>query len=265
MKKTDKYRFIEKRGIGRGVDYHPWIETHELSPRSWTVKLLGWKTRRIHQLLSLHGELYYFLLVQWEDDVIDIREQYPLLPIERTLIIANELGIKHPTIKNKFGKVEDVVMTTDFVITKNKDGIIYDIARDVKMSQKLNNRRTNDKFKIVKKYWEMENIDWGVVTEHEIPQMIGYNLLNMYQDFFWAEQMNIEENLRLRLIFKFKDMLVQNNFDIYKTTENFDIINGWREGESLKFFKYLILNKKILTDLNNRLDFESMEIWLPNE
>ncbi|WP_077849884.1 TnsA endonuclease N-terminal domain-containing protein [Clostridium puniceum] len=30
------------------------------------------------------------------DDVVDIREQYPLLPIEDTLAIALELGIKHP-------------------------------------------------------------------------------------------------------------------------------------------------------------------------
>lgn len=31
--------------------------------------------------------------------IIDIREQFPLLPLEETIVIADELGLKHPTIR----------------------------------------------------------------------------------------------------------------------------------------------------------------------
>ncbi len=49
---------------------------------------------------------------------MDIREQFPLLPIEETIIIAEELGIKHPTDPNTG---EPVVMTTDFLVTVSKN------------------------------------------------------------------------------------------------------------------------------------------------
>ncbi|WP_318246853.1 hypothetical protein [Bacillus norwichensis] len=39
-----------------------------------------------------------------------IREQYPLLPIKETIVMADKLGLKHPT-DTKTG--EPVVMTTD--------------------------------------------------------------------------------------------------------------------------------------------------------
>lgn len=57
-------------------------------------------------------------MLEITDDVIDIREQYPLLPLKDTLEIANELGIeqpKHPQTK------EPIVMTTDFLITYKRN------------------------------------------------------------------------------------------------------------------------------------------------
>lgn len=263
QRKTDKYRLIEGRGIGRELDYVPWIKTHDLSSKGWSFKILGWKIRRIYHLLSKKGELDFFLNTQWQDDVIDIREQYPIIPIDETITIANELGIKHPSIINKFGELQEEVMTTDFVITKKENEMTYDIARDIKMSEQLSKNRTYEKFRIVKNYWERQGIDWGVVTEKEIPHMKAYNLLILYYDYFWAEQRNIFGDELFKLIFEFKDKLVQNNFDVYNTVDDFDVINGWKDGESLNFFKFLLLKKEIITDFNKRLDFEAMNLWLP--
>lgn len=36
----------------------------------------------------------YFYILEYSDPVIYIREQFPLLPLEETLLIAKELGIK---------------------------------------------------------------------------------------------------------------------------------------------------------------------------
>lgn len=38
-------------------------------------------------------ERNYFYILEYSDIVEDIREQYPLMPIEDTLLIADELGI----------------------------------------------------------------------------------------------------------------------------------------------------------------------------
>lgn len=262
QRKTDKYRQIEGRGIGREKHYRSWIETHELSPKSRTIKIKGWKTGRIHQLLS-DQELYFFLSTQWEDNTIDIREQYPLLPIEQTIVIANELGIRHPKIIDNNRKRIDAAMTTDFVITKKDGNLIYDIARDVKMSTKLNNRRTCEKFDIVKRYWDINRIDWGIVTENEISKVKGRNILFLYDDYYWANRRMISEGTISNIITEFKDRLIQFNFDIYRTIEVFECYKGWSEGEGLNFFKYLLIRKRILTDFNVRLNFETMKIYLP--
>ena len=54
-----------------------------------------YKTGRQHEFLS-DLERNYFYLTEFSDAVLDIREQFPLLPQEETIVIAEELGIKHP-------------------------------------------------------------------------------------------------------------------------------------------------------------------------
>nr|WP_269843845.1 TnsA endonuclease N-terminal domain-containing protein [Domibacillus epiphyticus] len=46
--------------------------------------------------------------------MVDIIEQYPLLPVEETIVIADELGLKNPA-DPRTG--EPIVMTTDFLVT----------------------------------------------------------------------------------------------------------------------------------------------------
>ncbi len=58
-------------------------------------------------------ERNYFMILEFLEDVVDIREQFPLEK-EETLLIAEELGIKHPT--NPTTK-ESITMTSDFCIT----------------------------------------------------------------------------------------------------------------------------------------------------
>lgn len=130
------------------------------------------------------------------------------------------------------------------------------------MSKDLIKRRVYKKFKIVKKYWEQKEIDWGVVTENEISKVKGQNLLFLYHDYFWAEQNNVSDHELSILTFNFKSILLKNKFDVYKTINEFDSVNGWNNGESLNFFKFLLIKKKINTDFNKRLNFETMKIWV---
>jgi len=49
----------------------------------------------MHSFLS-QLELQVFFLLDWEDEVVDIREQFPLFPQETTKEICQALGLKHP-------------------------------------------------------------------------------------------------------------------------------------------------------------------------
>ena len=102
----------EGYGTGVGSTYKPWIKIQDVPSLGRVTRIKGIKTKkRQHELLS-DMERNYFYILEFSDKVLDIREQFPLLPLEDTLSIVEELGIiRHPKeLKTK----EDIVMTTDF-------------------------------------------------------------------------------------------------------------------------------------------------------
>nr|WP_254052811.1 TnsA endonuclease N-terminal domain-containing protein [Bacillus sp. V59.32b] len=107
--RTEKW-IKEGRGSGFGAEYKPWLKIQDVSSKGRSTRLKGIKTNRQHEFLS-DLERNYFYITEYSDLVIDIREQFPLLPLEETIVIADELGIKHPT-NPRSGEL--IVMTTDF-------------------------------------------------------------------------------------------------------------------------------------------------------
>lgn len=88
-----------KTGIGQGVgsDYIPWIKIQDAASKGRVTRLRGIKTNRQHEFLS-DMERDYFYLLEYSDIIEDIREQFPLLPLDLTEEISSELGIKHPNV-----------------------------------------------------------------------------------------------------------------------------------------------------------------------
>lgn len=82
-------RFIkEGRGQGTGKEYLPWLRIQDVPSEGRATRGVGWTTGRRHELLS-DNERDYCYLLDYSDDVSDIREQFPLLPLEETLLIAH--------------------------------------------------------------------------------------------------------------------------------------------------------------------------------
>src|ERR687884_72384 len=112
---AQRRRSKEGRGVGTGADYIPYLLIHDVPSIGLASRVWGWKTRRVHHLLS-RLELKFFYTLEWRPDVRDIREQFPL-DLDETLAIADQLGLSHPRDR----KTKDyVVMTTDFMITIKK-------------------------------------------------------------------------------------------------------------------------------------------------
>src|SRR5436305_4777236 len=110
---SDLPKYLKKGyGQGEGANYKPMIHIQDFPSHGWRNRDLGWKTGRQHDYLSNH-ELHYHYTLDWSVKVKDFREQYPLLPLEKTIEIAKQCGIRHPT-DTQTG--EPVVMTTDFLI-----------------------------------------------------------------------------------------------------------------------------------------------------
>ncbi len=153
-----------KKGFGQGTgkDYRPYLRVSDVPSRG-TCTIITGKDGREHHLLS-RLERSYFYVLEFRDDVVEIREQFPLLPLESTLEIARSLGVRHPGVGGK-----PVIMTTDFLIGLNRGGKTIFVARTVKPHKELTNKRTLQKFEIERRYFEERGIDWAIVTDHELP------------------------------------------------------------------------------------------------
>lgn len=69
-------------GRGTGASYKPWLRVQDVPSTGHSRKVSGVKIERTFHLLS-NLEYGYFLASEFSEDVVDIREQYPLLQICR--------------------------------------------------------------------------------------------------------------------------------------------------------------------------------------
>lgn len=161
----------EGRGKGFGANYKPWLTVHDVPSRGRSQRLLGMVTGRVHHLLS-DLERGAFLIYDFRDDVRDIREQFPL-DRDETRSIAEAAGIRHPIDASSRAPL---VQTTDLVIDLDRGGKTTTIARTIKPSSELAKARTIEKLEIERRYWSVRGVDWGIVTERELPSALLRNL-----------------------------------------------------------------------------------------
>jgi len=202
QRKTDEAKLREGQGTGHGIHYKPWIKVHEFGTCGRSHRHCGWMHGRIYQFLS-DLEFYYFLLMQWEDSVIDIREQYPLLPLDQTILIAKDLGILHQPKNSK----EKIVLTTDFMLTVKAGTETKSVARTIKPDAHLDKSRTIEKFMIEQAYWKLKGVDWGIVTEAQISRTMARNIYSIYNDYFWADDSGYDENDIVEAGLRFQERL----------------------------------------------------------
>jgi hypothetical protein len=236
----------EGRGQGKGQNYQPWITIQDFPSNGLATRGKGWKTNRIHQFLSkLERDYFYFL--EWNSSVVDIREQYPLNR-EDTWVIAEDKEIKHPTDPKT---QVPIVMTTDFLITiSNSEGTKH-IARTIKPSKELENERTIEKFEVERSYWESRGIDWGIVTEKELPRELIENVEWLHSSYFKIE--NLPTAALKTYAEQMKSFIKRSNTSIIEVVTEFDQKYQLETGMGLEILKHLIARKELAVDINKKI------------
>ncbi len=247
-------RFVkEGRGLGHGAEYSPWLTVQDVSSRGRSSRIHGVKTGREHHLLS-DMETATFLLLDWSNAVIDIREQFPL---ERdvTQQIATEMGVLHPIDSQT---QTDIVMTTDFLVDVQTGNGAMQFARSVKPCGELDNDRTLEKQEIERRYWEIKKVDWGLITEKDLPSQRIKNL-------HWLHEMNSLEHMVapyhgywedrcarfLACFHQATDMTIKRFIHQLESTQGFSV------GEGLMALRHLVAVKQIVMDLDAKFDMNA--------
>ncbi len=242
-------RFIkEKRGLGVGRSYKPWLTTREVPSKGRSTRGAGWKTGRLQHFFS-DNETRYFYFLEWADCIEDIMEQYPLSDYEDAMKIAYEVGIKYPVSKiDSF----PYILTSDFMITLNLDGKKVNIARTIKPAEELDKHDVIEKFEIERRYWLKRGIDWGIVTEAEISRVFAANVEWLHQEYnlefpeFGQDDIeSLCKTLKIKL---------SSNITIRQVCDEFDAEYNLITGTALSLLKHLIARKQVAMDMEKTFE-----------
>lgn len=234
-------RIKEGRGNGIGRHYIPWLKVKDVPSRGRATRVKGWKTGRIHHLLS-DLESNHFHLLEWDDTVTDIREQFPL-PFEETMEIANRLNYPHPYNRKEKAIV---VMTTDLVVNYGNRVV----AMTCKYRNDLRDPRVREKLKIEKEYWRRLGVEWKIGTERQIPRELVENILFVHQayhlDEIWPPISSAQKIVLLQEMLK----RFTRGISAEEVTTKLDGLLNLPVGTSLYVFRHFIARKVLLVDMS---------------
>jgi hypothetical protein len=230
-------------GTGERENYQPWLTTLDVASEGSASRIDGTKIRREHHLLSQH-EKNYFLVLEWSDKTVDIREQYPL---ERSVTqqIANFLGLSHPADpKTKI----DVVMTSDFNITVQDGAYPKTIIRSAKLMAELADTRVVEKLEIERRYWCDRSIDWGIVTEKEVNSQTVKNI-DFFRKYLDLESTTINREILQEASPYLEERLRSQKKSLREVCKQLDHELGFEKSTSLVLTYHLIAIKAFTIDL----------------
>jgi len=246
----------EGRGSGELDKYLPWLTNQDFASHGRTHRPKSWKTNRKMQLFS-DLEYSYMYILDWAENVFDIREQFPL-DREMTTKIAESKQIMHSKDKDT---ETPIVMTTDFLITL-KDGKNFSyLAKSIKPEEKLNDKRTIEKLEIERQYWENQGVKWGIITEKDIPKSLWKNVEYIHKSYYLEN----EDLLLAKLLYK---ELQISEGTILMILDLFDKKYNLEQGTGLSLYKYLLAKKELRVnmqdDINLRADVSTIKFIEPN-
>lgn len=180
-------------------------------------------------------------MLEWSAAVVEVQEQFPL-ELEETQRIAETLNFKHP---RKRGATTDMVMTTDFLITKVNGS---KIALSVKPSQKLEERRVAEKLEIERQYWEERGVAYRIGTEKELPEEMVENIVWVHS----LRDIDEEPDVVNAVCKEIRRRSLQGQA-LRDACKEVDTALGLRSGTSLKTSKHLIATKALPVDMNQKI------------
>ena len=252
----------EGRGQGEGKEYKPWLTVQDFPSMGRVTRVFGWTTQRIHHFFS-DTQLKYFYLLDWEEKVIDIREHYPLIDLEVVLNDTSDLRLdKFIDRKTK----ETYILTTTFLITLlNSDGQKSFAARSIKYASELSKKSTIEKLEIERRYWKVQGIDWGIVTNKDINDVRAKNIE-------WVHSVMNSDDCNGLSKAEFDDLFdgilyrfIDNKQSIKNIIAGFEKDYSLDVGMGLLLFKRLVAEKRIVLDMDKPINLSQTgkSVYIP--
>ena len=233
-----------KYGVGDGSEYKPWLRIQDVKSKGTRSLIYGRKTQRHHHMMS-SIESEHFHLAEFSNSVVDIREQFPIFPLNFTQKVAKTLGVehpRHPTTK------EPIIMTTDQLLTIQSPNELSYHAVSIKPESDSGDLRVLEKIDIERVCWELLGVRFSYFTGNELTKIQSSNLQ-------WATS-PFRENPRFftteQIAFALSTIKIGEYF-IEDICNQFISMNIASHDDALILVRFLIAEKHIDVDLSTNL------------
>jgi hypothetical protein len=233
-----------KYGLGQGADYKPWLRVQDVKSKGTRSLIYGRKSQRDHHMMS-SIESEHFYLAEFSNRVVDIREQFPLFPLNFTQKVAKTLGVQHPTHPHT---KEPIIMTTDQLLTiDSSQGTTYH-AISVKSEDDSSDLRVLEKNDIERVCWELLGIKFSYFTGNELTRVQSSNLLWATSPFrknpvsFSTEQVNCALSI-----------LTVRQYFIEDLCNQLISLNVTTHEDALLLIRFLIADRYVEVDLSKNI------------
>ena len=239
----------EGRGLGEGKSYQPFVKVQDFSSYGQANRDLGDTTGRQHDYFSKLEYGYHLILDH--SNLLDIQEQFPLLPLEKSIDIANQCGIRHPL---DFNTKKPKVMTVDFRISVPLSVGKKVLFRAVKPAAKLLEKRVVDILELERRFMESLNEDWGIVTERDLNPALVENLIWSYKFKSFSSLAPLSEEMVYRIANVLTEGILQRDISLSSLALECDDLIGLKSGTSLSVARHLIASSQWQVDMMNLID-----------
>ncbi len=164
-------------GTGEKENYLPWVRIPDFASYGVSAAIPGITIKRTHEVLS-GLETRAFLIAEFNKSVIDIREQFPLFPVDHLIALAERAGIVYPRVSGT-----PYVLTTDLLLTIEKEGEASYLAVAVKPTEALRKKSVLDNLELERLWWTSLGVEWVLATETDLPEVVGDNLTWISHEF----------------------------------------------------------------------------------
>lgn len=241
----------EGYGQGEGIAYKPFLNVIRVSSKGRISRIKGWGGRVHHFLSDSETRLFYLYEFAGKED---IREHYPLLEGMEEIIPELDEELIKRLINQKTG--EPLILTTTFLITeKDENGEPSYFARSVKDYRQLENKQIIERYEIMKKYWEGRGVDYGIITNKEIPLTVAKNI-EFIHPFFHLEEYGIDDEMQVFLKNRLVDMIGNSEAkQINEILNMFDSEFNIDQGTGIAIYKHLLSRKILSVNMSEEISF----------
>ncbi|MFC0212124.1 TnsA endonuclease C-terminal domain-containing protein [Paenibacillus chartarius] len=252
-------RFLDE-GRGQGEeDFKPWLKVSDISSKGRVTRLYSKKLNRTIHLLT-DSQTRYFYLLEFDDRVVSVKEQFPLLSIADIMDQLDESLVKR--LKNRDG-TPHVLVTTFLITAKDENGQLRTYARSIKDRNELEKKDTLERLEIQRRFFESQKIDWAVVTSEEIPHQRSRNI-EWVLPALYIEDAGLTEQEAQYYSTYIIEAFRSTKEPVRGLLDAFEREMKQEKGLGVFLFRYLIASKQIEINLDQEINInhtpEQMEV-----